>query len=207
MITIIVKDVFEKKEKIEKIVKMLKKDAVGILPTDTLYGISSSAFSEKGVRRIFELKKRDFEKKFILLASDLEMVKKYTELTYEQIIFLDKIWPASLTIIAKAKNLPAYLLANNGTIAFRVPAHSIKKLIKKLDCPIASPSANPEGFAPAKNIADMEDYFSEKLDFIGDYGTINNTEPSTIISFYPENKIIRNGILNIKFKDNFFNLK
>jgi len=41
----------------EEIIKILKNDGVGVMPTDTLYGLVGSAFSKRAIDRIYKLKK------------------------------------------------------------------------------------------------------------------------------------------------------
>ena len=47
----------DKKEKI--IIKILKNGGVGVMPTDTLYGLVGSAFSKQAIERIYKIKNRD----------------------------------------------------------------------------------------------------------------------------------------------------
>ena len=53
----------------QDIIKILKNGGVGIMPTDTLYGLVGSAYSKKAVNRIYKLKKRKKSKKLIVLIS------------------------------------------------------------------------------------------------------------------------------------------
>jgi len=60
----------------KKAEKILNKDGVVVLPTDTLYGIIGRALSKKTVERIYEIKGRDRSKPFIVLITsykDLEI--------------------------------------------------------------------------------------------------------------------------------------
>ena len=43
------------------------KSKIIVLPTDTLYGICTSAFNNKSVEKIYDIKGRDENKPFIIL--------------------------------------------------------------------------------------------------------------------------------------------
>ncbi len=45
-------------EKIEKVAMLLRGGAIGVIPTDTIYGICGSAFNKKTVEKIYKLRKR-----------------------------------------------------------------------------------------------------------------------------------------------------
>ena len=51
----------------KEIIEKLKKGGVGVLPTDTLYGLCCSVFRKDSVERIYKLKKRNPKKPFLVL--------------------------------------------------------------------------------------------------------------------------------------------
>ena len=75
-------------------IKILKKGGIGVVATDTLYGIVGSALSIKAVQRIYAVKGRDDKKPFIILISSIADLKKFSvRLTTEQKRFLGQEWP------------------------------------------------------------------------------------------------------------------
>src|SRR3989344_2626352 len=88
------------KELNSEIEKLIKKNGVGIIHTDTLYGIVGSAFSIIAVERIYDLKKRNREKPLIVLISalsDLDTFGIVIDKKTKQI--LDQIWPGPTSVI------------------------------------------------------------------------------------------------------------
>ncbi len=155
-------------------VKILKNDGIGVLPTDTLYGIMGSAFSKKAVERIYKVKGRNSKKPFIILISSLNDLKKFGIIypvilqTY-RIDLVKKMWPRKTTIIFPLpkemwKKFP-YLHRGTKSLAFRLPRKkSLIALLKKTG-PLVAPSTNPESLPPATIIAEAKKYFDNKIDF------------------------------------------
>lgn len=164
------------KNDLENILKIIKKDGIGILPTDTLYGLVASAFSKKGIDRIYKIKNRNKNKKLIVLISSLKDLAKFKiNINKKQEEVLKKFWPGKVSFIL-----------NN--IAFRLPNN--KKLIEilKKTGPLVAPSANPEGEKPAENIIEAKNYFGDKVDFYMSGGTLKS-EPSIIIKINKKGEI------------------
>jgi L-threonylcarbamoyladenylate synthase len=146
------------------------------MPTDTLYGLVGSAFSEKAINRIYKIKKRDKKKKLIILISSISDLKKFKiNLTNVQNSTLNKVWPGKVSIIL-----------NN--IAFRLPAKKSLIEILKRTGPLVVPSANPEGLKPAENITQAKNYFGDKVDFYVAGGTLKG-EPSVLIKINNKGEI------------------
>lgn len=188
----------------DNIVDVLKNGGVGVLPTDTLYGLVGSALNERAVERIYDIKKRDKTKKTIILISS----KKYLKLFKikpdgRTRKFLNKVWPNPVSVVlalsqdeAFNKGI-AYLHRNSDTLAFRVPKSKwLRKLLKKTG-PLVAPSANPEGLPPAENTEQARAYFGEAVDFYIDGGELKG-QPSTIIKLDEKGfEIRRQGAIKI----------
>ena len=60
-----------------KIIELLKNNKIGVLPTDTIYGLVGSALSIKTVERIYKVRQRDPQKPMIILISDRQDLEKF----------------------------------------------------------------------------------------------------------------------------------
>lgn len=171
-------------EKLKESAKIIKDGGIVIFPTETVYGIGTNGFNEDGIRRIYELKKRDFSKPISLLVSNMEMVKMVAKdvsnLEYD---LMEKFWPGPFTIILKKKkDVPDILTANGDTVGVRMPSGEIaKKLIEYAGVPIATPSANISGKPSGTNINDIIKDFDGKVDCIIDSGESKLGIASTIV--------------------------
>ncbi len=174
------------KKDLNNIIKILKNDGVGVMPTDTLYGLVGSAFSKKAIDRIYKLKKRDKKKKLIVLISSIDDLKKFKiVLNEKEKEVLNKFWPHSIKI-SRGKPEAVSVILNN--IAFRLPKN--KKLIDilKKTGPLVAPSANLEGKKPAENIKEAKEYFGDKMDFYLAGGNLRS-EPSIIIKLNKKGEV------------------
>lgn len=172
-------------------VKILKAGGVGVLATDTLYGIVGSAFSSEAVERIYKLKQRNFKKPFIVLISRVEDVEKFgMELSEKLYARLKKYWPGPYSILLPVTDDQfAYIHRGTNRIAFRLPDK--KDLLKILEQtgPLVVPSANIEGMPPSQNIKEAKNYFGESVDFYIDEGEIKG-KASTILDFEGDKTIV-----------------
>ncbi len=186
----------DKKEIIDKI----KNEKVGVLGTDTLYGLVALASSRASVEYVYDLKKRDRQKPFIVLISKFDDIFSFgVEIDGGIKSFLKKIWPGKISVILPCDDDKLfYIHRGKKSIAFRVPdKKSLRDIIDETG-PIVAPSANLEGSLPAKNIKEAKEYFGSKIDFYNDEGTLSS-KPSTLIKV-EDNKInvLRRGEVNIK---------
>ena len=184
-------------DRLKEPAKIIKEGGVVIFPTETVYGIGTNGFNEESIRKIYEIKKRDFNKPISLLVSDMNMVKKVakdiSDLEYK---LMEKFFPGPLTIILnKKKEVPDILTANGNTVGIRMPSGIVaRKLIEYAGVPIATPSANISGRPSGTNVNDIKRDFEGKVDAIIDNGESKLGIASTIVKVV-ENKvnILREG--------------
>ncbi len=183
-----------------QVIKILKSGGVGILPTDTIYGIVGSALNKDTVERIYRLRRRSSEKPMIILISSIKDLEKFSiNLTNTQKEKLDKYWPNSLSIILDCPdNQFFYLHRGTKTLAFRMPDNlGLLNLLKQTG-PLVAPSANFEGEKYAETIEEAREYFKDNVEFYEDKGQLIS-EPSTLIRIKEDTiEILRQG----KFKIN-----
>ncbi|PWA02523.1 hypothetical protein BB558_001372 [Smittium angustum] len=145
------------------------------IPTETVYGLASSALSASAVKKIYEAKGRPSDNPLIVHISSLEMLSSLINNTHDKIIvgsngdmsgipkvyheLIDSFWPGPLTIILPRPNndlIPDNILGNvqvNSTVAFRFPSHPVARaIIACSNLPLAAPSANSSG-KPSPTIA------------------------------------------------------
>lgn len=181
---------------------LLKEGAIGIISTDTFFGICTSAFKKESVEKIYKLKKRNSKKPFVILISDLDDLKKFKiKITSSQKEVLRKIWPAKINVILPCPSEKFFYL-HRGTkkLVFCLPKEKMILRILKISGPLVAPLANLEGKEPAKNIREAKKYFQNKV-FYFNFKT-PTTKPSTIIELTKNKiKIVRKGAQINKIKN------
>jgi L-threonylcarbamoyladenylate synthase len=132
---------------VKKAAEIIKKGEVVVYPTDTVDGLGANALDEKAVKKVFEMKKRDFKKPISVIVKDIEMAKKVANFGRETEEILKKILPGPITVILfKKKILPDVLTGGSKKIGLRIPdCEFTKKLMSQLDFPITTTSANVSG--------------------------------------------------------------
>ncbi len=183
-------------ENLQELSNIIKKGGIGVIPTDTLYGIVGSALDRNVVQRIYDLKERDTEKPFIVLISSFGDLRLFgIELEEDEKKLLLKFWPGKASIILRCENPKLkYLHRGANSIAFRIPDKSDLIELLKMSGPLVAPSANPQGKDPARNIEEAKKYFGGKADFYLDGGELDSP-PSALIEIADgEIKVLRKGI-------------
>jgi Sua5/YciO/YrdC/YwlC family protein len=177
----------------KRIIEILKEGGVGVLPTDTIYGLVGSALNKKTVERIYKVRKREKRKPFIILISGISDLKIFgIKLKPFQKSLIKKFWPGPYSLIFECKNKKfAYLHRSKKSLAFRIPkAKWLRKFLKEVG-PLVAPSANLAGMPFAKSAKEARRYFKAKVDFYFDAGRIDK-KPSTLIDIRrKEIKILR----------------
>lgn len=182
------------------ILPILTAGGIGVLPTDTLYGLVGSALSKKTVEQIYELRKRDLKKPMIILVASLHDLKLFgLKLTATQKKFLQKVWPGKVSVVLACPDKKvAYLHRGTKSLAFRVPAdEALRKFLKKAG-PLVAPSANLAGEKPAETYVEAQRYFRDKIDFYVDAGTLKS-KPSTIVKLSSDGsfQLLREGAVKM----------
>jgi L-threonylcarbamoyladenylate synthase len=183
-----------------QIIAQLKNGRMGILATDTIYGLVGSALIPEAVERIYQIRQRDLSKPFIILISSLDDLNKYFGLHLKgvKLNLLKKIWPNQISIILPCSDEKfTYLHRGQKSLAFRMPNKpGLLELLKQTG-PLVAPSANLEGQPEASTIEEAKNYFGSKVDFYLDEGKIAN-QSSTLISLENDQiKILRQGLYQL----------
>lgn len=161
------------------VVRLLSGGGVGILRTDTLYGIVARADDEQAVERIYRLKDRDAAKSPIVLISSLEQL--FDQPNKATRLLANEVWPGKVSIIIPSSHAPSWIVRGNGSVAYRQPADESLRQLLSLTGPLVAPSANPEGEPPAMTIDEAINYFGDDVDFYIDEGEVIDATPSQLL--------------------------
>ncbi|MFH1619325.1 MAG: L-threonylcarbamoyladenylate synthase [bacterium] len=168
----------------------VRRGAVAVFPTDTVYGIGTGAFSKKGIRKIYSLKGRPPSKPLPILIDSVASLKKLAVWDKKTATLALRFWPGALTLILKnGKAAPGRLKGLSGIGARRPDYKPLITWIKMLKVPLASTSANISGRPALKRAADVLAVFEGKADYIFLGGNLPGTE-STVADMTREKPVV-----------------
>ena len=190
------------KKSIEKIIERLHAGNIGVIASDTLFGLVGKALDSKVVEKIYRIKKRDPNKPCIILINNVAQLDDFHVVLNDRFRdFLHEVWPGPITVILRLDEEYLqeyeYLHRGAGELTFRLPGNErLQEVIKGVG-PIIAPSANPEGEPPAQSVDDVKKYFGDTVDvYVDTNDTPYTGKPSTIIKIKDHKiNLIREGVV------------
>lgn len=178
----------------------LRAGRLAVMPTDTVYGLAAMP-TPRAIRWIFRAKGRSERHPLVLLLSDPGSAGRFARFSGQARELARRYWPGPLTLVLPARSgTPwARLTRSQGTVALRVPAHSLaREIIRRCGGVLAVTSANVSGLpAPAKSrdIPSQIRAFSGCL-VAGDKGL--ETQPSAVVKVAGQGlQVLRPGRLKL----------
>jgi len=186
-------------KKIEKAVEILKRGGVVVFPTDTVWGIGASVESNKGMKKLYRIKKRERQKPTALLVADVKMAERYGVIKGKAKELVKSHWPGALTLVVKAKRKVPDIIQKNGKVGLRVTdSGMVNELCSELNGGIVAGSANFAGEALPKKKNEIDIGLVEKVDLVMD-GKVGGGEASTVVEVVEDKiKVLRQGSIEVK---------
>jgi len=179
----------------------LLKGGIIVYPTETAYGLGCDAFNHRAINRIFKIKNRPKNLPLSVLVSSIDMIETIAEVNISAIKLIEKYHPGPL-VIALPKKITIPDSVNQNNIAFRISSNNFaNSIVKLLNRPLISTSANKSGEPTPYSVSEILDSFGEtEIDAIFDVGKIPHRKPSTIVDFTlnPAPQITREGGISAK---------
>ena len=186
---------------IKKSIHLLNKGECIAIPTETVYGLAANAYSDKATSKIFKLKKRPKKNPLIVHYASLKMLKNDCKLNKNFFYLFKKFSPGPITFVLKLKKnnkISKNVTNNKKTLAVRFPKHVLtKKLLQKLNYPLAAPSANISTRISPVTKEDVVEEFRKKIKFVLDGGSSKIGLESTIVSLVNKPQILRLGGIEV----------
>ncbi len=179
-----------------ELVALLRDGAVGVLPTDTVYGLVASAADESAVAKLYELKSREQKPGTIIAASIDDIATLGVKLRYLKAV--EQYWPGAISVVVPVGEDVAYLHLGKRSLAVRIPSDSGLQHLLQQTGPLVTSSANHSGEPPANTLAEARRYFGKAVDFYVDGGDLSGRHPSTIIRVVDDAiEVLREGAVKI----------
>ena len=188
---------------IEQIATALKKGAVMLYPTDTVYAIGCDLSVKSAVEKVRRIKQMSNDKPLTFLCSSLSNISEYATVKDRAYRIMKHLIPGPYTFLLPAsKQVPKLVMSpKRKTTGIRVPDNVLcQELLKSLGNPIVSTSAHlpdEDGDYPTMNVekAYLFDALENQVDMIIDNSIDPGFKVSTILDFTTdEPELVRKGL-------------
>ncbi|MFH1477218.1 MAG: L-threonylcarbamoyladenylate synthase [Verrucomicrobiota bacterium] len=171
---------------VDEVVATLRRGALVILPTDTVYGVAAEP---RAAERLFRVKRRPANKPIALLAADIRQIKVCrVELGVIGHALAKRYWPGALTMVLKT---------GAAWQGFRVPNHPVTQaILKAFGGVLCVTSANLSGAKPALTAAAAVAALGSAVELVVDAGSAPGGVPSTVVKIgYERCDVLREGAI------------
>lgn len=174
----------------------IKQGELGVIPTDTLYGLVAAASNEATVNRLYALKSREAKPGTVIAYSIDQLAELGIKRRY--LTAVEQYWPGPISVIIPVGFQLPYLHKGKMSLAIRIPQDENLLALLKQTGPLLTTSANHPGKAPAVNYKEARAYFNDTVDFYVDGGDRASAKPSTIIRVVDDAvEVVRAGAVTI----------
>jgi L-threonylcarbamoyladenylate synthase len=154
-----------------------------VLPTDTVYGIAADAFIPASVTTMLAAKGRGRNMPPpVLIGTARAAAALVDDLGAFGQALIDEFWPGALTLVFRASPTLLWDLGDTkGTVALRMPLHSVTLDVLRQTGPLAVSSANRTGQPSATTADEAQAQLGEAVSVYLDGGPCTDSIPSTIL--------------------------
>lgn len=186
---------------VDAAVAAIRRGALVVLPTDTVYGLAADAFSPAAVAALLEAKGRGRDMPTPVLVPALRTLDGLADVVPDAARALaEAFWPGALTLVVRhAATLQWDLGETRGTVAVRMPLDPIALAVLEQTGPLAVSSANRSGLPPATDPAEAARQLGTAVAVYLDGGTSGEAVPSTIVDLTGEVPLVlRQGAISLE---------
>ncbi len=176
----------------------LRKGYPVALPTETVYGLAADALNSEAVARVFSAKARPSFDPLIVHLPDLLWLERIIENEISEVMnaLMEAFWPGPLTLLFSRSGLiPDLVTAGLPRVAVRMSSHPVmQEVLRRLDRPLAAPSANRFGRISPVCASDVMEELSGRIPMVLDGGRTQRGLESTIVEVTGEKiRVLRAG--------------
>lgn len=179
-----------------ELISMINNGGVGVIPTDTIYGLVAKIDHPIAVTKMYQLKSRELQPGTVI-ASSVEQLKQigFPEAYLERV---QHLWPNAVSVVIPADNIADYVKSPRNDLPVRIPDYRQLLGLLEQTGPLMTTSANHPGEPHATCIDDVINYFDDKLDYMVNIGEITDRPSSTIIGLNGDEIVVyRQGAVKI----------
>ena len=159
--------------------QLLVPATIGVIPTDTVYGVVARAADQTAVQRLYDLKHREGKPGTIVAANIDQLVE--LGIKYRYLKAVEQFWPGAVSVVIPCGPALAYLHQGKFGLAVRIPDDALLRGLLEQTGPLLTSSANHPDQPLATTLSEAESYFAKAVDFYVDGGDLSDHKPSTVI--------------------------
>ncbi|MDQ1685951.1 MAG: L-threonylcarbamoyladenylate synthase [Frankiaceae bacterium] len=188
----------ERSDGISAAAAAIRRGELAVLPTDTVYGVATDAFSPTAIAALLNAKGRGRDMPVPVLVANQDMLHALVDTvpeTAKQLI--QSFWPGALTLVLKHTAHLAWDLGDSlGTVAVRMPDDALALELITQTGPLGVSSANRSGHPPATTMLDARLQLGASVSVYLDGGSRDEPTPSTIIDLTGDApRVLREGAI------------
>ncbi len=163
---------------------ILRQGGLVAYPTETVYGLASSAFNDQAIARVFDAKGRPAGQPLPVQVASVEDVETLArDVPDAARKLLADFFPGPLTLIFRRQPIVSLTITGGGeTVGLRMPDHPVALgVLRAFAAPVVCPSANTTGRRAAMSAGDVLEDLDGRIDLILDSGPTTDRTPSTVL--------------------------
>jgi L-threonylcarbamoyladenylate synthase len=137
----------------------LKNGGIIDYPTDTVIGRGCNLWNYNSVKRIYQMKGKDFNEPLSFACSSIEEIKAYADISFREIDKIKQLLKSgshyTFILKAKVKHPSIDIISRNKKIGIRIIDHPTVKMLTKYAGPIITTSANFHNEKAPKSIDEL----------------------------------------------------
>ncbi len=167
---------------LDRALEILESGGIVAFPTDTVYGIGTSAFNNEAVLSLFEAKGRSRMQAVPVLISSMAQIDTVTTgLSDLARSLAEKYWPGPITLVLSKNTNLAEAVSPSDTVGVRMPKHEFAKSLLDAVGPLAVTSANITGHQSLSGADEVFQAMKGKIELVIDGGKTPGQVPSTVV--------------------------
>ena len=174
---------------------LLARGGIGVIPTDTVYGLAALASSEAAVERLESIKARPAEKPFPIHVPGMRQAERLAYLDPVAGALARRFWPGPLTLVLPRRPGVELSGGDAATIGLRVPDCWVCLALADVAGPLVVPSANFAGEPAPASFDQVSGALLELVDFAIDAGRCDGGVESTVADLTEGIEVLREGAI------------
>jgi L-threonylcarbamoyladenylate synthase len=158
--------------KLDRAAETLRNGGLIVSPTETRYGLLTSASNAEAVTRLCRAKGRDFNRPVAVFVRDLDSLTDIARMTDMAAQLAASFLPGPLTLVLKAAVNWSSPLVVDGKIGIRISSSPIVAGLVERVGPLTATSANTSGAQEPLSIKDAEEQLGAAVDLYLDVGDL-----------------------------------